>query len=153
MNILKAVQEAHDDYNAWTGRVVHTSTTTSYDPQAKAWIKRTVEYIDLGRSDAVRAANEEELQPERFPDEPVAQKVVKARAQAKLNAIARRAAFESIVVALMREHGALSMKRLVYLTGRTHCFILPHITERIGTVYRRVEGGRGAAWGLMEEEE
>lgn len=45
------------DYAAFTGRVVRTISTTYYDPKLKAWIKRTCEYIDVGRSDTVCPAD------------------------------------------------------------------------------------------------
>ncbi len=148
-NLTGTAYTSDEQYAALTGRVVSEHVTKLGTTENGDTIVRVRRTIDIGRSDAVTPSDPDaQLAPEAWVDE--VQKVVKARAQAKLNAIARRAAFEQVVVALMREHGALSMKRLVHLTGRTHCFILPHITERLGTVYRRVEGGRGAAWGLLE---
>ena len=41
------------DYAKFSGKVVNVFTTTVYDPHVKAFVKRTVEYIDVGRADRV----------------------------------------------------------------------------------------------------
>lgn len=42
-----------EDYAKFGGQLVMTVSTTKYDPERKCWIKRTVEYIDIGRADPV----------------------------------------------------------------------------------------------------
>jgi hypothetical protein len=49
------------DYSAFTGRVVRTISTTFYDPTLGAWIKRTCEYIDIGRADPVVPVDPESM--------------------------------------------------------------------------------------------
>ncbi len=151
MNVLKQVQAAHDEYGKWTGRIVHTSTTTSYDPQAKAWIKRTVEYIDLGRPDSARADPDAQLKPERFPEPDRAQA---ARAALRLNAIGRHAEIQAALIAYIMEHGPSSTVQMAEGTGLNKGTIGPHLSQRSGTIYERlhVPGHRHKVWNVISKE-
>lgn len=127
MNILKAVQAAHDEYSKWSGRLTHTSTTTSYDPQAKAWIKRTVEYIDVGRPDSVRAANEETLEPEKLW-------------RPKRNVISQ---VEQEAVAILRRHGPMTIAEMTKHCNRSRG-TLQHELAKKSDVFIRVGTAQGS---------
>lgn len=89
-----------EDY-AFTGQLVYTSTTTSYDPKRKAWIKRTVEYIDIGRSSPVAPANgDDELRREKLWHKP------------------RQSAVELDAIAVLRQYGPLTYREMSKLCGR-----------------------------------
>lgn len=115
MNIRESTQgnayTKDSDYAAFTGRVVQTFTTTYYEPRLKAFVKRTVEYIDVGKPDRVTPVDSEELMTEESWDYEY-QGVTEAVAAMKKAKVERDAVLLKEIKAHLATHGPMTPNQI-----------------------------------------
>ena len=136
------------DYAKFTGRVVQTFTTTYYDPKEKVWIKRTVEYINVGKPDGVTPADSEEamtpdmdfLSDERFEKGWDAAKQANRLRSAKYHAMMQR-----LIVAHLQSRGPMRCVDIARELNMSQTTVNKHLLNRVGSVYQRT----GRIWGLV----
>jgi len=137
-----------EDYAKFGGQLVMTVSTTKYDPKLKCWIKRTYEYIDVGRADSVKPLNGDELlEYEKFTDgrtegSEIARLVNMAAGQA------RRAKLRDRVVDYMQQYGpetkvALAVELNVPM-ATLYELLTKFCTDTFCRVGRTERSGRGA---------
>lgn len=138
-----------DEYAAFSGRVVQTFHTTYYDPKEGVWIKRTVEYIDVGRAEPVTPVDTDNaMTPDPWPQETNNSEA--ARVANLRRKKAREDEMQANVIAYLRRYGpshchAISRDlELPYSTTNEH---MRRFAERTYKKVGRV--GIAVIWGLV----
>lgn len=140
------------DYAAFTGRVVRTYTTTYYEPRLKAFVKRTVEYIDVGKPDKVTPVNHQEaMTPDldflpREHKEHYAKGWDAAKQANKRRSDKYHALLQRLIVAHLQAHGPMRNLDIARALRISHTTIYRHLTARVGTIYQR----EGKMWSLAK---
>lgn len=130
------------DCDAFTGTLVRTSTTTYYDPKLRAWIKRTLEYIDVGRPDAIQPRDvDAELGVEKLEYDN-SDKV----AGIKRAAAERDKLLGETIQAHMKRVGPVKTGSLVPVTGVSLATVQRHLQRHPETYFI---AGRYRGWGLV----
>jgi len=150
------VHTTDPDYAALTGRVVQTFSTTQYDPKRKAWIKRTIEYIDIGRPDTVIPNDpEQQLATEKLPRKlGTARDTSMARGARKAAAGKRRSSLQRRIIEHIEKYGPTHAAEIALSLGVYYTAISRQMLANDGTIYCKVgkvrTGGKQAAlWGLV----
>jgi hypothetical protein len=138
------------DYAAFSGRLVRTSSTVHYDPKLKAWIKRTVEWIDVGRSAPVPSVdpdselNQQEEDTKLFndPNEPLA----KAWQVTRDNKIQRDAELLGEIRKAFQKHGPMTIPKIAKFL-KPGVFVVREVIRANPDVFCFF-GGASRVWGL-----
>lgn len=137
-----------EDYAALSGRVVLTTSVVQYDPKLKVFIKRTYEYIDIGRSDSVAARDPKmQLASEQLPS--ATNSLPEAfRASIAANAEQRHLELKNRLVSYLQEHGPTRGIELLPISGyKNGAYLYDHLAMFPETYMRYCE--RPLVWGLF----
>lgn len=134
------------DYAKFTGKIVHVFHTTYYDPKEKVFIKRTVEYIDVGRPSPVEPVDvDSEMASESWNFDN--KRVVQAAAGKRNALLERDKILGSRVEAHLRQYGATTARDLAENVGISQKQMATHLREHTDK-YVKLEGAY-PVWGLV----
>ena len=144
-----------EDYAKFSGQLVMTVSTTNYDPKRKCWIKRTYEYIDIGRADPVTPIDPDaELQYEKF--ERKCQSNLNwevARDRNKALGEAARAKRRDRIVEELREWGPSTLVQISESLSIPRATVNDLMQIYKGTTFcivgKKSGSGQAALWGLV----